>query len=111
MSQPRSGWLGPGIRLVVPPHLSLFAFRLEPPQLAPADQDEATRRLLDRVNARGRVMLTGCTVDGRFLARLCVLSFRTRRERVDEAVDHIVEEAERILSEALRNSPLASGRM
>jgi aromatic-L-amino-acid decarboxylase len=97
----------PGIRLVVPPHLSLFAFRLEPPQLAPADHDEATRRLLDRVNARGRVMLTGCTVDGRFLARFCVLSFRTRRERVDEAVDQIVEEAERILTEDFRNSPLA----
>jgi aromatic-L-amino-acid/L-tryptophan decarboxylase len=90
----------PGIRLVVQPTLSLFAFRLEPPGLAPADQDEATRRLLDRVNGRGRVMLTGCTVDGRFLARLCVLSFRTRRPRVELAVDQISEEAARILREA-----------
>jgi aromatic-L-amino-acid/L-tryptophan decarboxylase len=101
----------PGIRLVGPPQLSLFAFRLEPPQLARAHHDEATRRLLERVNALGRIMLTGCVVDGRFLARLCVLSFRTRRERVDEAVDQIALEAERILSEDFRNSPAATGGM
>ena len=67
----------PGIALVAPPQLSLFAFRLEPPGASPAARDDATRRLLERVNSRGRVMLTGCTVDGRFLARICVLSFRT----------------------------------
>jgi len=89
----------PGIALVAPPQLSLFAFRLEPPDVSPAVQDEATRRLLERVNARGRVMLTGCTVDRRFLARVCVLSFRTRRRHVDAAVEQIIEEAAGILSE------------
>jgi len=63
-----------------------------------AAQDEATRRLLERVIARGRVMLTGCTVDGRFLARVCVLSFRTRGRHVEAAVDQIIEEAAGLLS-------------
>jgi aromatic-L-amino-acid/L-tryptophan decarboxylase len=83
----------PGIALVAPPQLSLFAFRLEPPGASPAVRDDATRRLLERVNARGRAMLTGCTVDGQFLARVCVLSFRTRRSHVETAVDQIIEEA------------------
>jgi aromatic-L-amino-acid decarboxylase len=89
----------PGITLVAPPQLSLFAFRLEPPGHPAAAADEATRRLLERVNARGRVMLTGCTVDGRFLARVCVLSFRTRRDRVETAVDQIIDELAAILAE------------
>jgi aromatic-L-amino-acid decarboxylase len=89
----------PGIVMVAPPQLSLFAFRLEPPGVSRAAQNDATRRLLERVNARGRVMLTGCTVDDRFLARVCVLSFRTRRSRVEMAVDQIIEEATRIVDE------------
>jgi aromatic-L-amino-acid decarboxylase len=89
----------PGIALVAPPQLSLFAFRLEPPGASPAEQDETTRLLLERVNARGRVMLTGCTVDGRFLARVCVLSFRTRRRHVEAAVEQIVEETARLVAE------------
>jgi aromatic-L-amino-acid decarboxylase len=89
----------PGIDLVAPPQLSLLAFRLDPPGASPVAQDQATRRLLERVNARGRVMLTGCTVDGRFLARICVLSFRTRRQHVEAAVDQIIEEAAGLLAE------------
>ena len=83
----------PGIAVVAPPQLSLLAFRLEPPGSTPSVRDAATRRLLERVNARGRVMLTGCTAGGRFLARLCVLSFRTRRRHVEAAVEQIGEEA------------------
>jgi aromatic-L-amino-acid decarboxylase len=88
----------PGIALVAPPQLSLLAFRLEPPGAAAAAQDRATRRLLERVNARGRVMLTGCTVAGRFLARICVLSFRTRSGHVEAAVGQILEEAMGLLA-------------
>ena len=83
---------------MAPPQLSLFAFRLNPPGASSAAQDEATRRLLERVNSRGQVMLTGCTVDDRFLARFCVLSFRTRQRHVETAVEQIIEEAEAILA-------------
>ena len=41
---------------------------------------------------RGRVMITGCTVDGRFLARVCVLSFRTRQAQIDACVEDIAAE-------------------
>jgi aromatic-L-amino-acid decarboxylase len=88
----------PGIAVVAPPQLSLFTFHLRWPGSALDDENAATRELLARVLARGRVMLTGCTVGGRFLARVCVLSFRTRRDRVEDAVRHVAEETGKILA-------------
>jgi aromatic-L-amino-acid decarboxylase len=90
----------PRIVLAAPPQLSLLAFRLDAPGAPPAVQDAATRRLLERVNARGRVMLTGCTAGGRFLGRLCVLCFRTRRRDVEAAVAQLGEEAAALRVEA-----------
>jgi len=87
----------PGVRMVAPPQLSLFAFHLTWPGATPAAEDAATTELLERVTARGRVMMTGCRTRGRFLARVCVLSFRTRRERMQEAIEQIGEESRRLL--------------
>ena len=60
---------------------------------SPEHADADTRALLQRVNARQRVMLSGCTVEGRYLARICVLSFRTRAAHVDAAVEDVTAEA------------------
>jgi len=87
----------PGITMVAPPQLSLFAFQLDWPGASRAARNEATTELMERVTARGRAMLTGCEVDGRVLARVCVLSFRTRREHMDVAVRHVEEEAREII--------------
>ncbi len=80
----------PGVVLDAPPQLSLFAFHMA--GATRAAENAATRALIERVTARGKVMLTGCTVDDRVLARLCVLSFRTRRAQVETAVQHLREE-------------------
>jgi aromatic-L-amino-acid decarboxylase len=89
----------PGIVMVAPPQLSLFAFHVRWRGSTLESENAATRELLERVLARGRVMLSGCTVDGRFLARVCVLSFRTRRDRVEDCVRHVREETEAIIHE------------
>jgi hypothetical protein len=34
-------------------------------------------------------MLTGCTAKGRFLGRVCVLSFRTQQAHVDHLVEDL----------------------
>ena len=71
-----------------PPPLSLFAFRFHPhPSSSPEEVDQATRTLLDRVNAERDVFLTGATAAGRFYGRVCVLCFRTRRAHVAQAID------------------------
>jgi len=91
----------PGVVLDAPPQLSLFAFHLDAPALpTAAARNAATRALVERVTARGRVMLSGCTVDGRYLARVCVLSFRTRAADVDAAVEAIAAEAGALLAAA-----------
>jgi aromatic-L-amino-acid decarboxylase len=87
----------PGVVIDAPPQLSLFAFHLEWPGASVAAQNDATRLLLERVTARGKVMLTGCTVGDRFLGRVCVLSFRTRRGAIDACVDHLAAEARALL--------------
>lgn len=87
----------PGIVLAAPPQLSLFAFHLDWAGATLADQNEATKLLLERVTARGKVMLTGCTAGGRFLGRVCILSFRTRRAHVETCIEHLAQEASAIL--------------
>jgi aromatic-L-amino-acid decarboxylase len=82
----------PGITMVAPPQLSLFAFYATHRGATLDEENRATADLLERVTRRGRVMLTGCTVDGRFLGRVCVLSFRTRQAQIDALVDHVAQE-------------------
>ena len=90
----------PGLVLDAPPQLSLFAFHVEWPGASQADQNRATRALIDRVTARGRVMLTGCHVGERFLGRVCVLSFRTRQAHIDQCVEDVASEMDAVLREA-----------
>ncbi len=87
----------PGIVVDAPPQLSLFAFHLSWPGASRHDENHATRELMRRVIARQRVMLTGCTVGDRFLGRVCVLSFRTRREQIDWCVEDVARAAREVL--------------
>ena len=75
----------PGVEIVAAPQLSLLAFRHAPARLAgdAAALDLHNERLLAAINRRGRVFLTATRLDGRFVQRICVLSFRTHRDRVD----------------------------
>lgn len=88
----------PGIVMDAHPQLSLFAFHLSWPGASVEEENAATQALMDGVTARGRAMLTGCTADGRFLGRVCVLSFRTRQDRIDACVEDVASEAAAILA-------------
>src|SRR5262252_3688362 len=72
----------PNIVIDAEPELSLFAFHLTWPGASRADEDAATEAALEATTRRGRVMLTGCTTHGRFLGRVCVLSFRTHEAQI-----------------------------
>ena len=86
----------PGVEIVAEPQLSIVAFRLAPPGLDGPALDRVNRALLERVNGRRRVYLTGTLLNGRFAIRLCVLSFRTHRERVDAALEDIRSAADEV---------------
>jgi aromatic-L-amino-acid decarboxylase len=89
----------PGIVIDAPPDLSLFAFHLSWPGATRVEEDMATRALMDRTTRRGRVMLTGCTAHGRFLGRVCVLSFRTHQPEIDALIEDMAAAIQEIRSE------------
>lgn len=71
----------PGIEVPWEPDLSIVAFR---PRYG---GETAGRRLLERLNASQRVFLSSTTAGGHFVLRFAVLSVRTHRERVEEAIE------------------------
>ena len=75
-----------GIEIVAEPQLSITAFRLVRPGV---DLDALNRDLVERINRRKRVMVTGAVVDGKFVIRICIVSHRTHRERIDMAIEDI----------------------
>ena len=79
----------PGIEIVAEPQLSIVAFRLVRPGLDADGLDRLNRDLIERVNVRQRVHLSGTVLGGAFVVRICVLSFRTHRERLDEGLDDL----------------------
>jgi aromatic-L-amino-acid decarboxylase len=57
-------------------------FRLRGDESTDADN----QGLLDRIHATGRLYLSSTRIDGRQLLRLCVISHRTHRPDVEDAV-------------------------
>jgi aromatic-L-amino-acid/L-tryptophan decarboxylase len=87
----------PGFELPWEPELTVVPFRYEPEG---GDQEEFNRRLLERINASKRVFLSSTMIAGRFVIRACIVSHRTHRDRIDEAVDIIRRSAKELLNEA-----------
>ena len=79
----------PGIEIVAEPQLSIVAFRLVRPGLDAKALDRLNRDLIERVNARQRIHISGTVLAGAFVLRICVLSFRTHLDRLDEGLEDI----------------------
>ena len=77
----------PGLRILAGPELSLFAFRLDPPD--GVDPDTWNHRVNTRVNSYQRVLITGAEVGGGYALRVCVLSFRSHQDRIDMLVEDV----------------------
>ena len=93
----------PGMTIVAEPELSLFAFRLAPPGASREETNRLNREVMDRVNARQRVLLTGTLIGEDFAIRMCILSFRTHADRIQMALDDLREAAAAIAG----NNPAA----
>ncbi|WP_234437143.1 pyridoxal phosphate-dependent decarboxylase family protein [Streptomyces maremycinicus] len=81
------------------PDLSTVIFRVRPTdgsRAAAERADEASRRLLERINAHRRIVLSSTVVDSRYALRVCVVSHRIHQDRVTEALKIITAEARNI---------------
>jgi len=87
----------PHVVIDAPPELSLFALHLSWPGATRAGEDAATKALMEQTTTRGRVMVTGATARGRYLGRVCVLSFRTHQDRIDALVEDMAAAIEEIV--------------
>lgn len=81
----------PGIEILAEPQLSALAFRLNPGGLPTAELNRLNRGLMKRINDRKRVLLTGTLLRGEFVIRICVLSFRTHRDRMEMCLEDVRE--------------------
>ncbi|MEP7366407.1 MAG: pyridoxal-dependent decarboxylase [Acidobacteriota bacterium] len=79
MAQDLADWVRADSRfeLAAPVELSLVCFRLK-------TGDEASRALMDAVNATGHAFLSHTVIDGRFLIRLAIGNYQTTRDDMSE---------------------------
>jgi aromatic-L-amino-acid decarboxylase len=87
-----------GIEIVAAPQLSVVAFRLAPPGIGESDLNQINRELIERINAKKRVFLNETVLEGRFVIRICILNFRTHRDRVEMCLDDIRSSVSEILA-------------
>ncbi|MBI4160970.1 MAG: amino acid decarboxylase [Acidobacteria bacterium] len=83
----------PGFEAGPPPELSVAVYRYLPRR---GDPDEFNRRLIRAIQEDGRVFLSSTRLDGRFVLRLAVLSFRTHLDTIDTALDLLAREAKQL---------------
>jgi len=76
----------PGFEVGPYPDLSIFAFRIVP---ATGDADDFNRRLVDAIRKDGTILLSSTTLDGRYMIRFAILSYRTHLDTIDLAIDVI----------------------
>ena len=79
----------PAVEITAEPQLTVVGFRIVPPGHDEKSLNDINRRFLEAVNARQRIHISGTVIAGRFILRICVLSFRTHMERMEEGMEDI----------------------
>ena len=78
------------IELCWEPQLTVIPFRL-----AGAD-DDTQREFLARINASKRVFLSSTMIGGRYVLRVCIVSHRTHKDRIDECIEIVGRAADEL---------------
>jgi len=84
----------PAWERVVPSPFSTVVFRWAPAGVDSADQDDATERILESLNASGRVFVSHTKLEGRYWIRLSIGNLGTTQDRLQRTWDLIREKAE-----------------
>ncbi len=60
-------------------------------------ENEFNKRLMELIHEDGRVFLSSTTINGRFVIRMAILSFRTKKHTIDTAMEMIVGAVKRVM--------------
>jgi glutamate/tyrosine decarboxylase-like PLP-dependent enzyme len=85
----------PGFEVGPYPDLSVVIFRYRP---ASGDADAFNQKLVEAIQRDGRVFLSSTILDGHFILRLAVVSFRVHLETIDLALEILDHEVRRLES-------------
>jgi aromatic-L-amino-acid decarboxylase len=78
-----------GVEILAEPQLSTVAFRVRPPGYEEGALDELNLRILDNINKRGRVHVSGAVVHGAYAIRICALAFRAHKGSISACLDDL----------------------
>jgi len=90
----------PGFECVAVPDLSVIAFRYHPQK---GNVDTFNRQLLEKIVKSQKLFLSSTLLDGKFVIRVCILSFRTHQPEVEDAFEIIKNAAKKLVSEGGRS--------
>jgi len=76
----------PELEILASPELTILAF-------AHKNGDAATRLLMEKINNRGTLFLSSCTLNGKLAIRICLLAFRVHYSRLNTGLTEIVQMA------------------
>jgi aromatic-L-amino-acid/L-tryptophan decarboxylase len=75
------------------PDLSVATYRYVPQR---GDANEFNQRLLQSILDEGRISISSTLLDGNFVLRAAIMSFRTHLEQIDEAIDILTYHANQL---------------
>lgn len=83
----------PGFECLNVPELTVIAFRYRPKK---GDVEEFNRKLLATIVKSKKLFLSSTLLHGKFVIRICVLSFRTHQAEMEEAFEIIKKAAHKL---------------
>ena len=89
----------PDLERLAPVELSIVCFRYVPPDTRqdPAAVDDLNKRIMELVQAEGRVFITNTTIGGRFALRACVLHYGTTETDLELLVSTVRDAGARLV--------------
>ena len=77
--------------IIAAPELSLTVFRHNNPRQSTDELNRINQQIIEFINQKGRVNLSGTKINNNFVIRNCILSFRTHRQHVDWLLEDLNE--------------------
>jgi len=79
----------PELEIIASPDLSILAFAISGSQYTVSERNKLTRRLIERINSKQRVHLTGTMLKDIFAIRIAIVVFRLHQDRMEMLLEDL----------------------